>query len=233
MLKYEIIFVFQLLKNIKKINLILAVKNFYKWKHSNKGNFSPMCERKPWLTLEAISIIDRQIKTGDYVFEYGGGGSTLYFVDKGANVVTVEHNENWFNSLHNILSGNDRWTGILATPQISNVTNNPSDPDLYESMDENYLGYCFETYASSIDRYPESFFDLVVIDGRSRPSCLKHSWCKVKIGGHLLLDNTERDYYLSKKTKSYLESYICVSDNFSPTLGSIEFTKTTIWKKII
>jgi hypothetical protein len=232
MLKYEIKFALEIIKNKCILNFFDTVKNYYKWKRSNTENYSPMNERKPWLTLEAISIIDRQINQGDKVFEYGGGGSTLYFIDKGANVVTVEHDEDWFNLIQKKISNNKNWDGILEKPQFSSAINNPSNPDLYISMDENYNGRCFRNYASSIDRYPDSFFDFVVIDGRSRPSCIKHSFCKVKPGGYLLLDNTERNYYLSEKTINYFKFYICVSDKFSPTLGSIEFTKTTIWKRI-
>lgn len=54
----------------------------------------------------------------------------------------------------------------------------------------------FETYVKSIDKFPDNYFDLIIVDGRARPSCIKHAMNKVKTGGVLLIDNADRTYYL-------------------------------------
>ena len=59
-------------------------------------------------------------------------------------------------------------------------------------------------YASVIDRFPDGYFGLVFVDGRSRPSCVKHSIPKIKSGGFLILDDADRNYY--KRAKELLNS---------------------------
>ena len=53
----------------------------------------------------------------------------------------------------------------------------------------------FFDYASFIDQYPDNYFDLILIDGRARPSCFMHAAAKVKHGGYVVLDNAERVSY--------------------------------------
>jgi hypothetical protein len=53
------------------------------------------------------------------------------------------------------------------------------------------------SYAAFIDRFPDHSFDLVIIDGRARAACIQHAIPKVKKGGYLLVDDSER-YDLSK-----------------------------------
>lgn len=127
-----------------------------------------------------------------------------------------------------------KWRGILEQPTTAtdNPVTDPSDPDSYQSSDGEFKGLCFNGYASAIDMYPDSFFDLVIIDGRSRPSCLKHSVSKVKPLGFLLLDNTERTWYLSRHTLPYLQDYRLALDGFGPTPGASWFTRTTIWERV-
>jgi hypothetical protein len=59
-----------------------------------------------------------------------------------------------------------------------------------------YKDFILEDYVKSIEDYPDGYFDLVVVDGRARPSCILHSMQKVKVNGILLLDNADRSYYL-------------------------------------
>jgi predicted O-methyltransferase YrrM len=69
-----------------------------------------------------------------------------------------------------------------------------SSPESYKSSDYDELS--FEAYVKTIDNYPDNYFDLVVVDGRARPACIKHAVPKIKRGGVLILDNSDRDYYL-------------------------------------
>ena len=59
-----------------------------------------------------------------------------------------------------------------------------------------FNGMSFENYARSIDSFKNEYFDLVIVDGRSRVSCIAQAMPKVKKQGILLVDNTEREYYL-------------------------------------
>jgi hypothetical protein len=45
--------------------------------------------RLPWLPFVLQEELEERVGAGTRVFEFGGGGSTLYFLDLGAVVVTV------------------------------------------------------------------------------------------------------------------------------------------------
>ena len=74
---------------------------------------------------------------------------------------------------------------------------NCADPTQYVSCFNEYNGKEFSAYATAIDRYADEWFDLVVVDGRVRHSCIAHAMRKVKQQGILLLDNADRTYYLA------------------------------------
>jgi hypothetical protein len=209
---------------------------FGRWKHSLRAGASPLEARMPWLTFRAVGLLGKKVGEGATVFEYGGGGSTLFFLDRGASVVTVEHDPEWFSLLNEKILGGataGRWTGMLhePTPAPEGSAARPADPDAYRSNDERYEGMWFRDYAAAIDTYPEAHFDLVLVDGRSRPSCLKHAAGKVRTGGLLVLDNTERGYYRSKEALSYLAGYRPLLDNPGPAPGLARFTQTTVWER--
>jgi hypothetical protein len=198
--------------------------------------------RIPWLTFPCIGLLEKTIGAGSRVFEYGGGGSTLFFLDRGATVVTAEHDPEWFVLLQGRIGHGDvagRWTGLLREPTPapgaaaaaeSDAGFRRSDPGSYISGDERYEGLWFRDYVGAIDAYADGHFDLVLIDGRARPSCIKHAAAKVEAAGLLVLDNSERDYYLSA-AQEHLAGYRTVLDGFGPAPGVGWFTKTTAWQR--
>ena len=93
--------------------------------------------------------------------------------------------------------------GLAKCPVYSGRTR--SDPLYPEKSFENpgdfisegpaYAGKNFEQYAKSIDSFPDNYFDIVIVDGRARPSCIQQGIPKLKKNGWLIIDNTERKYY--------------------------------------
>lgn len=132
------------------------------------------------------------------VFEYGSGASTLYWLDKGAEVVSVEHNPKWYDLVSNHVEESTRADRKLVLAQETNWSNEfdsdqVSDSTMYVS--ERYSGVHFEDYVRQLDHYPPSSFDIIFVDGVARPSCIAHGADKVKSGGILVLDNSERPRY--------------------------------------
>jgi hypothetical protein len=125
------------------------------------------------------------------------------------------------------------WTPLMieAEPAGESTNLEASDPDHYFSANEEYPDKIFRKYATAIDSYQDEAFDLVLVDGRVRPSCIKHGASKVKIGGLLILDNAERDYYLEKMGDA-LNGFRLVLDDFGPSPYSNIFTQTKIWRRI-
>jgi predicted O-methyltransferase YrrM len=105
------------------------------------------------------------------VCEYGGGGSTLWFLDHGLEVVTVEHDP--------------AWASILQQTASS-----PSWTLLVRSLDDGAADY-----VGAVDDYPDDHFDLVVVDGRERARCVDAALSKVRPGGMLVVDDVDRARY--------------------------------------
>lgn len=196
---------------------------------------SSVVDRQAWVSFQVLGLLNRRIRSTSKVFEFGGGGSTLYFLDRAGEVVTVEHNGEWFGILSSKVSAAEkaRWKGAFVPGEKGLAVSAPdaSEPSHYYTTDEAFLDSNFKKYASHIDGFPDGYFDCVVVDGRSRPSCVLHALPKIKPGGCLVLDNSEREYYREKTWPLLQKEFECVVDHFSPTPYSNEFTRASVWIK--
>jgi hypothetical protein len=89
---------------------------------------------------------------------------------------------------------------------LASVVKDMSDQDNYRSGRKENKEWEFTEYVRRIDSYPDESFDVILIDGRSRPSCIKHAICKLKVGGAIILDNADRERYNLAKRK-YLSGF--------------------------
>jgi len=94
----------------------------------------------------------------------------------------------------------------LVEPEPAEGSGDPAEPDDYASTSAAFRGRRFRRYAAQIDDFPDGHFDVVLIDGRARPSCIKHAAPKVAAEGLLIVDNTDRAYYV-ERTSSYLAPF--------------------------
>lgn len=211
------------------------LKHYFKWSASLNPEASSIKDEQPWVTYDVIGFLTSKLNNKSVVFEYGGGGSTLFFVKRVQEVVTVEHDKSWFEILSQIIKDKNysNWKGSFKLPQMGDLVDSPSisKPEHYSSDDDLSIGYNFKDYASFIDSYPDNYFDIVLVDGRARPSCLKHSIDKIKKGGLLILDNSNRKYYLEDLKETIKNNFETVIDNTGPSPYTESFTKTTVWRK--
>ena len=134
-----------------------------------------MSARVPWLpyrVLERLEAALASCEAGGRVFEFGGGGSTLWFADHGADVVTVEHDRDWVEHLA---------TALVDEARCQLIHRDSSND--------------YAEYVATIAEWPDAHFDVVVVDGRERVRCLRESISKVRPGGLLILDDAERPRY--------------------------------------
>jgi hypothetical protein len=187
-----------LVKN-RRINIRHLVKDFPKWSLSLDSGRNPLTDKMPWIALSAITFLEHILNKDMVVYEYGSGGSTLFFASRVKEVVSVEHDKAWHSEVLKQINNNNltNCRVRLIEPILLPLSHEPNiaDPNDYASEDERYRGMSFLKYASSIDDFPDEHFDVILIDGRARPSCFKHSEQKLKRGGFLILDNAERPYY--------------------------------------
>ena len=171
---------------------------FFPWVSSLKEGRSPVRDQTLWVVFKARSFIGARLKPGMDVFEYGMGGSTLYFLRKGCTVYSVEHHPQWFREVAGEIArrGYPGWHGFLreADKEVWGGAA-PSARCAYRSEFGEYQGRTFRDYVTVIDEFAEGSFDVVCIDGRARDSCFAHAYEKLKPEGLLILDNSERRRY--------------------------------------
>jgi len=222
-------------KEVRRYMLKNVSRYFLRWKKSLRPGASSVKDEQPWITFNVIDFLNKNIKPTDKVFEFGGGGSTLFFVKRASEVVTVEHNKEWFNILSETLKNKkvNNWKGVFVPATKGDIVPNPeaANPEHYSSEDLPSKGFNYKEYVTVIDSYPNEYFDCVVVDGRSRPACIVHSLPKLKKGGFLVLDNSDREYYLQKTDAFINNNFEVIIDTFGPSPYSKDFTKTSVWKK--
>ena len=107
---------------------------------------APVDWRLPWIAFRAIDLLERFVRPGCRVLEWGCGGSTLYFADRGCHVLSIEHEPEWASIVHRKLTPDQRERVEI---QIHDA---PTNIEAYRTS----------TYVSS----PlGQLFDLVLVDG--------------------------------------------------------------------
>jgi hypothetical protein len=217
-----------------KISKNLSI--YREWITQIKSKKQPLQLELPWLTIDAKNYMEKFLKNNknSKVFEYGSGGSSLFFSKLASEVYSIEHDPKWFSVVCDVMKNKlmRNWSGFLIEPEIvgSENTKNINNPNDYYSSDSNYINRQFVKYSNSISKFEDGYFDLVLIDGRSRPSCIMNSFNKLRIGGLLIIDNSEREYYY-EKTLKYLINYNLEVNTFSALIGTPQFTRTNIYRK--
>jgi predicted O-methyltransferase YrrM len=157
---------------------------------------SPLADAIPMMTFDAIAWLRAYLLPHMHIFEYGSGGSTVFFTRRVERLVSIEHDPEWYARTKERLgmANPDRLTYVLRLPE-------PGSAEVFGSTDARYRDMSFESYVRAIDDYPDASFDLASVDGRARSACLTRAVRKVKPGGFVLLDNSDRDEYMSAMTE--------------------------------
>lgn len=209
------------------------MRYYLRWKRSLEPGATSMRDRQPWLTFPAIDLLHQHARTTQRVFEYGGGGSTLFWCDRVAEVMTVEHDAGWFKALEQAVNGvKAKWLGMSIPSDEGDLVPapDPAEPAHYSSADEASKGRNYKAYAQAINAYPDAHFDIVLIDGRSRASCLSLSVPKLKPGGLLVLDNAERAYYTALNSDA-LRVLEPILSGMAPVPYDRDLSETRIYRK--
>jgi precorrin-6B methylase 2 len=142
------------------------------------------------MAFRAVAWLRRYLQPTMRVFEYGSGGSTVFFASRAGSVVSIEHDPEWYRRTEERLRSLEleNCTYVLQPPE-------PGASERFASSDPAFLDMNFETYVKTIDAYPDGHFDLVSVDGRARTACVLEAVAKVRSDGFLLLDDADRAEY--------------------------------------
>lgn len=137
---------------------------------------------QPWLTKDAIALLENRLRPEYVGLEWGAGRSTLWFAKRLASLTSIEHNEDWLQKVKADLEsrGVDNVKLLLLTK---------------DSIDGNR-----PPYLSMVETIEQNSLDFIIIDGRLRDQCALIALSKLKPGGMLVIDNIER--YLPSESHS-------------------------------
>ena len=120
----------------------------------------------PLYTYPAIEYLNSLNFNHKRIFEFGSGNSTIYWLKNGANVISVEHNQDWIDRVSSSLKNFNNHQYIFANQQ--------------------------EQYINSILQFDDYYFDLIIIDGTfNRYLCAENILTKIKQNGLVILDNSD------------------------------------------
>lgn len=118
-----------------------------------------------WMNAQDKDFFLNSLNTTDDYIEWGSGGSTLNVINKVSSIVSIEHDEKWYE---------------IVSKEIPPGTNIdyryvPSDkPRSFPHVKREE----FETYITEVHRIGKTY-DKVLIDGRARV------WCAEEVREHL------------------------------------------------
>lgn len=171
---------------------------------------------EPWMTRDSINWLYNYILNESNksikLLEYGCGSSTAYFLSLGIEVTSIEHHEMWFTDVNTKLDKNNikmHWIPYLIKSKK-------------EGNDEGTDGEYYDDYVNHINKL--STFDIIIIDGRCRSSCIKNSIHHLNDGGLFIVDNAERKQY-----KKAIDTYI--PDSWKKHIFPTIVDTTIIWIK--
>jgi hypothetical protein len=161
----------------------------------------------PWYTFPAITFLKDIIKPTWKVFEYGSGYSTLFFSKHVQELISIEHDKEWHDSLlvenpnlnvHLVTQNADAHIESTACynnfiENFDQIRTNNYEHDFRHGLISNEFG----GYASKIFEAPAKHYDLVVIDGMARALCavMTVESYRLKDNGIIILDNSDRWQY--------------------------------------
>jgi hypothetical protein len=134
----------------------------------------------PWWPYSVIEIVEEYLTPSSRVFEYGSGGSTLWLESRVGYLRSVEHDQAWFSQ---VCERVDSECVVLEMPTAIGRVASEVDQEFFDS------------YVSSINMESDVSLDLVIVDGRCRMACVEIARSKLRPGGLLLLDDSDRARY--------------------------------------
>jgi len=122
----------------------------------------------PWISYSAISVLKQHLDKTSRVLEFGSGMSTIWYAQHAGHVCSVEDNKEWYEKVQELIQ--DR--------EIQNIDY------LFADTEETYSQFkCGDDVG----------YDLIMVDGSFRSSCVANTLKLLKPSGILYLDNSDKD----------------------------------------
>lgn len=130
----------------------------------------------PWLTFDAIARLDALLERDWRMIEFGSGMSTKWYAERVAHIHSIEGSEEWYLRVAPTMPSNTRYE--LRTGS-----------DYWDLSD-----------------YDDRSVDLAVIDGVRRDRCMDAVIPKIRPGGYIYLDNSDKDMQVNGEGLRHAET---------------------------
>lgn len=137
------------------------------WFTLREAGFYEPGEARPWLTFPAVRFLESLDGQGLRALEFGSGASTVWLMQRFAEVCSIEHDPQWAARVR--VQGADV---VLADPGGDTWTG-PADS---EYLQAGRIG---------------APFDVVIVDGMARLTCVEHIDEYVRPDGLVVVDDTD------------------------------------------
>lgn len=138
----------------------------------------------PWLTPQAISLVDSMLRPNDVGAEFGSGRSTVWLARRCAHLVSVEHDVAWHARVSKVLAAE-------GAAHVRYLCHPRDEPD--ESGERS-------AYAQVARYLDDESIDFALVDGVYRDYVALYLLPKLRPGGLLIIDNVNR--YLPSWTRA-------------------------------
>ena len=140
---------------------------------------SPLDLALPWFAYAAIDFLDGQLRRDMRVFEFGSGGSTIFFAERCAAVRAVEEEARWASRVRKRAAG-------LELPNVEIIDAAFDFNRAQDFVSSNYLA-----------QVGSGMWDVIVVDGADndftiRPICFRRAESQIKPGGMIVVDDSWR-----------------------------------------
>lgn len=150
----------------------------------------------PWFTKDAINFLSSNLGKTDVGLEYGSGRSTVWIGQRVGKLTSVEHDKKWYE--------------LVKEKLVKNKHKNV----------ELFLRKTKQDYIKVADKFEKDSLGFIIVDGVWRADCANYSITKLKAGGIIVIDNSER--YIPSDSNSP-ES---IGQNKAPSREWMKFKKT-------
>jgi predicted O-methyltransferase YrrM len=148
----------------------------YLWDRANEIAYQRSHPELPWLTRAGNDFLSGYLKRQDKGLEFGSGRSTVWLARRVSSLVSLEHDEGWFEQVK---------LRLLA-PNLAPVDYRRLHVDGLGSAD------AAQRISALLADLPPANFDFIVVDGVWRDHCTQHAVRLLKPGGVLIIDNANR-----------------------------------------
>ena len=134
---------------------------------------------KPWIHENVTKMLRDNVTKNTKVLEFGSGYSTIFFQNLTDNLISIEHNKDWYDKILPLINN--------KTKYILKDINYKSEPRV-----DNRFYNCDTLEELVGESIEDEYFDIILIDGINRVNCAFGSHKKLKRGGILILDDSNR-----------------------------------------